>query len=1387
MTDLERIRVIEETFGIEMQRVPLGELLSAYEIEHHEYSFINGTCSYSLDENQRLIGLSLFDVDFKRLSSDLLEPCEKLEQLSLTYTEILNCGFLRTLTSLNTLILSSNGLKDISVLSKLTSLNTLILSSNGLKDISVLSKLTSLNTLNLSSNGLKDISVLSKLTSLNTLILSSNGLKDISVLSKLTSLNTLILSSNGLKDISVLSKLTSLKGLDLSYNEIKDISVLSKLTSLNTLNLSFNGLKDISVLSKLTSLKELNLSYNGLTDISALNKLTSLKELDLENNGLTDISVLSKLTSLNTLNLSFNGLKDISVLSKLTSLNTLNLWLNKIEDISVLSKLTSLKELYLSSNEIKDISVLSKLTSLKGLDLSSNEIKDISVLSKLTSLNTLNLWHNKVEDISVLSKLTSLNTLNLSSNEIKDISVLSKLTSLKELYLSSNEIKDISVLSKLTSLNTLNLWHNKVEDISVLSKLTSLNTLNLSSNGLKDISVLSKLTSLNTLILSSNGLKDISVLSKLTSLNTLYLSSNEIKDISVLSKLTSLNTLILSSNGLKDISVLSKLTSLNTLNLSSNGLKDISVLSKLTSLNTLNLSSNGLKDISVLSKLTSLKELNLSSNEIKDINCFKHWGGGQLFLFNNPISHIEKEIFGNSSRYNCRRSLQDYWLAIEKYGETKNLQFKVLLLGNGRVGKSSVADRLLGNGFDSERASTHAIYLEKWPLDYNDNPLDIRIWDFGGQDIYHGTHRLFMRNKTLYLLVWDAVSEYKKANADPKGDKYRNFRLHYWLDYIKRFSPDSQIIIVQNKAGEKEDNDKRAPDEIEKLKDTYNIADYISLSSKKGGEEIDELIRKIKKTIPKMTDCLRMIPKPWDAVRKRIEEIAKSQNTISYQEYQGICKEEHISEISDTSENSLLEFLHNTGTVYRNSNLSDEIILNQQWAIEAIYTLFDRNEAYHQLLGKGKFTRKDLAMVAWKDHPKETQEVFLSFMESAELCFRLNERSNKETTYIAPQLLPEMSVENCNRRKGRYTSALYLQYRHQFYHEGVMFRFIARLGKMIEDNDNFRNRNFLEIEDDKGNRAYIEKLPQNSTDGNDLSGTIEIGVSGKTPKDFLDRIRNEFEKMTDGASIEVYVSVNGTDYPKIEDVKKHFEKNIPMLSPQENVIDPADFQPFFSKSTDDSLTEQKEKHTHEGKETQPPKYKAMPNEEQHIYFSYAWKNDDHPDIERLVNEVYDSLKKDYSLKRDKMDLGYQGIISEFMNEIGEGKLVVVGLSKKYLYSEYCMNELHKMYLDAQGKIENFAKQALPIWVEQLNINDISFKRELFTHWKSKEQEMQDYISDFPDMISPQEHKQLDMIRQAKQNISTLLAFVSDINALNPELLAKDDFAKMKETIEKRLN
>jgi small GTP-binding protein len=153
---------------------------------------------------------------------------------------------------------------------------------------------------------------------------------------------------------------------------------------------------------------------------------------------------------------------------------------------------------------------------------------------------------------------------------------------------------------------------------------------------------------------------------------------------------------------------------------------------------------------------------------------------------------------------------------------------KMILIGNGGVGKTCLVKRWLDHTFDEKEPSTHAIqlrrhFLKQLAKEQGFDDIQLQIWDFGGQDIYHATHRLFMQTRALFILVWDQQTENALSQTEKLNDNseitYQNYPLLYWLDYAQNLGNNSPILIVQTK----KDRDKKC--EIKNwnfLKENYN-------------------------------------------------------------------------------------------------------------------------------------------------------------------------------------------------------------------------------------------------------------------------------------------------------------------------------------------------------------------------------------------------------------------------------------------------------------------------------------------------------------------------------------------------------------------------------------
>jgi internalin A len=303
-----------------------------------------------------------------------------------------------------------------------------------------------------------------------------------------------------------------------------------------------------------------------------------------------------------------------------------------------------------------------------------------------------------ISDWSFLGNLTNLTTLYLRDNQISDGSFLGKLINLTSLHLTSNQISNWSFLEKLSNLTTLDLCLNQIKDGSFLEKLTRLAKLDLSSNQIKDGSFWGNLANLTLLDLSSNQIRDGSFLENLANLTLLDLRFNQISDAAFLGNLTNLTTLYLRRNQISNGSFLERLTNLTTLDLSSNQIRDGSFLENLTNLTTLDLSSNQISDAAFLGNLTNLTTLDISENQVEDLSSVLHlvkkgipifwdsWPWNPIKVQGNPLSNPPRATVeqGNAA-------ILEYFRLKETQGARPLLEAKLVLLGDGRAGKTSLA------------------------------------------------------------------------------------------------------------------------------------------------------------------------------------------------------------------------------------------------------------------------------------------------------------------------------------------------------------------------------------------------------------------------------------------------------------------------------------------------------------------------------------------------------------------------------------------------------------------------------------------------------------------------------------------------------------------------
>ena len=123
-------------------------------------------------------------------------------------------------------------------------------------------------------------------------------------------------------------------------------------------------------------------------------------------------------------------------------------------------------------------------------------------------------------------------------------------------------------------------------------------------------------------------------------------------------------------------------------------------------------------------------------------------------------------------------------------GQEPTKDIKIVLVGRGGAGKTSLVRRLKEDTFDPCEPMTKGIHQTRFNLKTPVGIFRLNAWDFGGQERMHATHQFFMTRQTIYLLVLQG----REGNVDAEAE--------YWLNYIESFGADSQVLVVLNKTYE---------------------------------------------------------------------------------------------------------------------------------------------------------------------------------------------------------------------------------------------------------------------------------------------------------------------------------------------------------------------------------------------------------------------------------------------------------------------------------------------------------------------------------------------------------------------------------------------------------
>lgn len=108
---------------------------------------------------------------------------------------------------------------------------------------------------------------------------------------------------------------------------------------------------------------------------------------------------------------------------------------------------------------------------------------------------------------------------------------------------------------------------------------------------------------------------------------------------------------------------------------------------------------------------------------------------------------------------------------------------KIVLVGDTGVGKTSIAQRLVNEGFSENHIPTVGTCF----FDLVVNGRAVSLWDTAGQERFSSITVTYFRNTTIALVVYD-MSQPSTIDSANK-----------WCNRVLAYSPDASIVVVGNK------------------------------------------------------------------------------------------------------------------------------------------------------------------------------------------------------------------------------------------------------------------------------------------------------------------------------------------------------------------------------------------------------------------------------------------------------------------------------------------------------------------------------------------------------------------------------------------------------------
>ena len=147
--------------------------------------------------------------------------------------------------------------------------------------------------------------------------------------------------------------------------------------------------------------------------------------------------------------------------------------------------------------------------------------------------------------------------------------------------------------------------------------------------------------------------------------------------------------------------------------------------------------------------------------------------------------------------------------------------FKLILIGNSGVGKSSILNRYMNKTFEDSYKCTIGVDFLMKSIEINGKTVKLQLWDTAGQEKYKSMVASYYRGANVAFVVFD-LTNHESFDSLP-----------LWIENYYRNGPEQKNIILIGNKKDMIDDRKVTQEEAELFSQTNNMM-YFETSAKEG-------------------------------------------------------------------------------------------------------------------------------------------------------------------------------------------------------------------------------------------------------------------------------------------------------------------------------------------------------------------------------------------------------------------------------------------------------------------------------------------------------------------------------------------------------------------------